>query len=293
MAVVRIGPLTGNEMDLGQLTDSRATRRWLAVTNSRYTGEAEIFQWGIGAGILPIPYETRLASNQALLCRRLRAKQESSPLHWIVEAEYSSEPLTQSDSELPPTQRRAKIRWTTSRGMEAISRDINGKAVLNSAGDYFDPPVEVVRSFWEVSVTKNVAAVPSYILEYADGINQSSWTIQGRVFQPQTALITAIDIGEEQEETIDNVTYTYYEFSYTVTHNRRTWKLKVLDQGFRYRSGTGRKNIQTNDSQPRDITSPALLDGSGQVLSNPTPETAKYQEFDGYIAVDFSALPVA
>jgi hypothetical protein len=86
--------------------------------------------------------------------------------------------------------------------------------------------------------------------------------------------------------------YQYFEFSYTIERRREKWiPLKVLDQGLRYKSGSDRKHIMDQSSPPRPVSSPRLLDGAGAVLSDPTPDNAKYQDFTVYYARNFSVLP--
>jgi hypothetical protein len=68
------------------------------------------------------------------------------------------------------------------------------------------------------------------------------------------------------------------------------WKLSLLDAGYRRKDGTQRKIITNSDGTLP--TMPVPLDGSGAVLSNPTPATAVYREFTVYETKAFSSLPL-
>jgi hypothetical protein len=248
-----------------------------------------VYQYGLDNSILPLPYVSFHPVLVGHLCRSIKVTQDNgAPRQWTIEAEYSSKPTKEDESEENPLNRPARIRWRTSNYQKAIWQDINSKAILNSAGDYFDPPVEVDRAYWTVSVSKNVADVPVWILDYENGVNNAAITIGGVVIGQHEAKLSDIEISELKIEG----DYQYFEFSYTLERRREKWiPFKVLDQGLRFKSGSDRKHIMDQSTPPRPVSSPRLLDGSGAVLSNPTPDNAVYRDFTVYYARNFSVLP--
>ena len=297
MAVIKMGRVSGAELDYSRPYDSTSRLQWLAVTNSNADSEATVYQYGLDNGILPLPYVSPHPTLNGHYCRSVKVRQASgAPRQWTIDAEYSSAPTKDGDNEENPLLRPAKITWRTNQYRQAIDKDITGKAILNSAGDYFDPPVEVDRSRWTASVSKNVATVPSYLLDYADAINNNSFSISGLSVEQYTAKVQDISISELKIEG----EVLYYEFSYSLEFRREKWQpFSILDQGLREKTETteagqtvkGLRQIMDKGKPPRPVSSPVLLDGAGKVLADPTPQRAKFIDFTVYYARSFSVLP--
>lgn len=294
MSVIKMGLVSGRGVELGKITEGKAKLRWIASTNSNSDNEVIVATYGYGNNILPIPYFSHHPTQSIMLCRTIRFDQDSSaPRHWDIEATYSSEPLTQAEQEEEqkknPVDRPAKIKWRTNSYRKPVIKDRNGKAVLNSAWDYFDPPPEIDASRWTATITKNVKAVPNYILEYTDAINSNGFQIQGIAVGSEVAKIMELDISDEQTEG----DFSFFVFTYTLEFRPETWVLAELDQGLRKLSGGGSQQIAILDdaTPPRPVTSPKLLNGSGATLTNPSPNNAVYREFDVYEPKDFTILP--
>lgn len=288
MSVHKMGLLPGRSADFSRVAEGKAELRWLAETDNNFDDELVVRGYGYGNGILPIPYVDFHPLYETGLCRSISFNQDSSaPRKWEIKATYSDAPIDNKEQVQNPTERPAQIKWKAQPYRKAIEKDINGKAIVNSAGDYFDPPPEIDSSHWVVTITKNVVAVPSVILEYTDAINASSFTIQGIGIDTRVAKIVDLDIGDLQIE----CDFEYYVFTFSLEFRPETWKLKPLDQGYRYKSGTSRKQIMDDSTPPRPITSPKLLNGSGAVLPDPTTANAVFLSYDVYNEKDFSILP--
>lgn len=289
MAILKMAEVSGQTLDYSLPYDSSSTRKWIAVTDHNFHTSADVYQYGLDNSILPLPYVSYHPVLIGHSCRNVKVTQDDgAPRKWTIEAEYSSKPIRENQQEENPLNRPAQIEIETASYKRAIWQDINSKGILNSAGDYFDPPVEVDVAYWTFRVKKNVADVPTYILDYENAVNNAAFTIRGLSIGQYEAKISGIRIGELKIEG----DYQYFEFSYTLERRREKWiPLKVLDQGLRYKSGTDRKHIMDQSTPPRPVTSPRLLDGAGAVLSDPTPNNAKYQEFTVYYARNFSVLP--
>lgn len=289
--------------DSGGPDSTTANRQWRAITDNKLDDFNAVITHGLSSGILPQLYSGH-PSNAYLTARNLRADSQSeSPLHWIVTATYSSEPLPVREKEKQenpnPLNRKARIRWQTKEYLETAERDIEGKAKLNSAGDFFDPPPTRRRSNWSVSVTKNLTTVPAWILDFNDcPINQSQFTLDGINIEANKAMLTAIEIGEEQEN--QGVKYRQLTLHIELAgKHQQDFKTRILDQGLRRKisvegGGYEQRHIeeQNDDGEYSKVTSPRLLNGTGGVLTQPSPENAVFLEFDDYEALDFTQLPL-
>jgi hypothetical protein len=289
MAIVKMAEASGQTLDYSLPFDSDSTRRWLCVTSHNFHTSSDVYQYGLDNNILPLPYVSYHPVLVGHSCRNVKVTQDDgAPRKWTIEATYSSKPIKENQAEENPLNRPAQIEIETASYRRAIWQDINGDAVLNSAGDYFDPPVEIDVGYWTFRVKKNVADIPTYLLDYENAVNNAAFTIRGLSIGQYEAKLSNIRVGDLKIEG----DYQYFEFSYTMERRREKWiPLKVLDQGLRFKSEANRKHIMDNSTPPRPVTSPRLLDGNGAVLSDPTPTNAKYREFTVYYARNFSVLP--
>lgn len=286
MSVIKMGLKAGRNASFGKITENKSKLVWLAVTDSITDDENIVGLHGWSNDILPVPFVDAHPLYETQLCREVSFSQDSSaPCKWDIEATYSSELLKQADQTnvTDPSERPAKIKWKAQQYRRAISEDLDGNAIVNSAGDYFDPPPEIDSSHWVATIEKNVPAVPTFILSYTDAVNSDSFTIQGMTVNEKVAKIVDIDISDRQTEG----DFNFYVFTYSLEFRPETWRLKVLDQGFRYDDAGDIKQITDSSTPPRPITSPKLLDGSGGILANPSPGNAEFITFDVYNAVDF------
>jgi len=290
MSVIKFGLRSGTDYEVGKITEHKGKLTWLAVTDNNLDTEQTVAQYGYSHSLLPIPYLTTFRNDPLALCRGVSFTQDpQAPRKWTIVAIFSSAPLKQADQTQAedPLSRPAKAKWRSQQYRKAIDADRDGNAIVNSAGDYFDPPVEIDQSHWTVTVTKNVSSVPTFILGYTDGLNADGFAIQGVSIGAGVAKLMDLDVSELQIEG----EVAFYIFTYTMELRPETWQLSVLDQGFRYVSGDDVKLILDDSTPPRAVTSPKLLDGEGAVLSDPSPSTAVFLDFDVYPEVDYSVLP--
>lgn len=290
MSVVWCRPIAdGREVELDERATTR-TRQWKIQTSVKTDNEATI----LASGLLPALYEPD-PDNSYRTARRIVISQiDDTCLAWIATVTYSSESLTggtQDDDkvkELNPIDRRAKIRWNSAQYTKVFDKDTSGNAVVNSAGDPFDPPVEIESSRWQVTIQKNVSAVPTYVLTYQDAINSDSFTLQGITVAVRCARVTHIEISDLQKEN----DIEFYTFTYSMEFNKDTWRKKVPDMGYRKLVGGVPTDILLPDENGNlaRTSVPRQLDGSGGVIANPTASTVIYKEFQGFAELPFSGV---
>ena len=157
-----------------------------------------------------------------------------------------------------------------------------------SAGDRFDPPLEIDWAYPQVTVELAVLEVPVTAWNYLNAINSTTWTIDSYQIGARKAKIVSMGLSEWRFEEWQGEPYGYRIFSYTALLNSASWQPKVLDCGFRERvNGELRQIILPNGLAP---TSPVLLDGQGraQLQQNPQPV---FLDFDVFPELDFNDLP--
>jgi hypothetical protein len=163
--------------------------------------------------------------------------------------------------------------------------DVFGNACLNSAGDPLQDLLRE-RSRRVVTVIKNVAAVPDWIITAEDAVNSSDFVLDGFTVPATKAKLSAPQLG--RWETRNNVRFR--QMTMTIKLNKDGWISQPLDAGYRYRSGNSRLLITNSDGTVP--TNPVPLNGGGQVLDNPTPSTAVFRNFDLYPQLNFNTLPL-
>lgn len=203
---------------------------------------------------------------------------------WQVTAEYEQNEWIVNENPLDDD---AAIDWDGENYEEPMLIDNAGDAVLNSAGDFFQNLMRE-RTRRVVTITKNIAAIPSWIIDSEDAVNSSAFLLDGFSVPAGKAKLAAPRIGRWQ--TRNNISFR--EMTMKITLNRDGWNAAPLDAGFRYRNGSS-ELVKIVSDDGTDITQAAPLNGSGGVLSNPTPSTAVFLDFDVYPAYDFNNLPLS
>lgn len=309
MSVASIRPAPGGSGDFGLVSDSDVKMAWTIRVTSKLDDVVSIRNYGQstldanGRPYLPIPYVTEHPTLPSLVCHNLSITQDTSgPLLWNATATFSSRPVSESQANQTeasdPLARRATFTWSSTQYQQAIARDINGRAVVNSAGDPYDPPVEIQRSRAVCTIQKNVVQIPGWILDYENAVNSDTFVIDGLTIPQYACRLSGIGLSEIKREKIAiGIEFTYRVFSCKLEFNRDLWHpLKVLDLGYRQRDvtdGSGARRIpiyEDGTSSSRPVTTPRLLNGSGYVLSNPSTTTARFNDFSVYPLKPFNAV---
>lgn len=277
MTVTYLGPLPDGETGTAELGVRKYTRQFGLYATA---GEG-IFTVGSNASLPKIGsphYDDAAARCRSLQISRASGKDKHN---WIATANYD----TQVAYEINPLNDPADIQWDGDNFEEVAVFDRNGQACLNSAGD----PLQDLfreRSRRIVTVVKNVATVPSWIITNEDAVNSSSFTVDGFSVPTGKAKLSAPRLGRWESRN----GYTFRQMTMVFKLNKDGWASQPLDAGFRYKTGT-RRDIITNSDGTLPST-PVALDGSGAVLANPSPTNAVFLSFNLYPAYDFNLLPL-
>jgi hypothetical protein len=249
---------------------------------------------------------------------------------WRVACSYKSL-LNQTEQDRidnpVPTNRPARITWASRTVMTAVTRmqraqsasgelayrlfnrsehtfDGEVYSVANTAGDPFDPAMEVPVTQWIATVSKNVPVVPSWVLNgYDNSVNDADVTIDGLTLLRGCGKLEGIAIGESLKEN----GYVYRQLSFSIicapfrpkrtreTDAPEPWDIEVLNEGMREPdSSSGWRNI--TDSSDQSVAKPVPLDLDGMSLDPsgaPIPETDLYWcLFRPFLRKDWSVLPL-
>jgi hypothetical protein len=274
---------------------TRYTRTFLVRTDTNTDEASVIFAHASCPNVGDVyPYDADA------FCTDVRPVQHKAKTVWRVTARYSTE-YELSDN---PLNDAAEIEWNTEPRQKAFWKDRDGNAILNSAGDYYDPPVEGDDSRWVATVSKNLAAVPAWTLTYKDATNSDQFTLDGLTIAIGVAKLSRIRISKWQER--NDIDFRVVTFSIAIDENG--WAAELLDQGFRELDGCtgagsgsgsgsgsgecdeGRVHITDKNGDP--VVSPVPLDGNGCALDCPTPETAVFRTHHIHKVMAFSSLPL-
>lgn len=277
MTVTYIGEIAASA------TNERGSRSYTRIFKLSVSSRAER-AYAVGSHpSLPIIGEVHPDDSNAY-CTTLTPDPTDPWKGWTVTAQYS-DTRTLSDD---PTDDSAVITWSSEQFQRPAVFDRNGNFIVNSAGDPFDPPLMMDDSRRVVTISKNLALVPSWILDYQDAVNSDSFTVDAQTIAAGCAKIQSVTVGERQRRNgtvFRNVTITMHL-------QRDGWLLRPLDAGFREISYGGLQNIK-NPGDEELPGAPVPLDGNGYALTNPSFTTCVFLPFEVYAAREFSSLPLS
>ena len=233
------------------------------------------------------------ATDGLAYCTNLSVKCVSGYTGWEAVANWSTANSVDGSTGLSedPEQDRHIITWNGSTQNISIYQDRDDNGILNSAGD---PLLDVMDSnLLGVTISSNVTGVPSWLLGYRNSINNAAINVGGLAIATGVARIVFPGGFISPAKTRGD--YTYYTFSYELIFDEQeNHEGKLLDQGYNERftdinTVNGLRPILNDEKTV--VTEPALLDGSGARLANPTTATAQYITVNKYFQKDFSVLP--
>jgi len=252
-----------------------ATRKFLITSDDSLT-EAEALSQGpaIASSHPNIPYVYCVSKQVNPLRQDLKT--------WVLVCSYRNVEAQQYNPS--PLLRPPQISWSSVSYEEDFIKDITGKAVLNSAGDYFEPPAKVQRSRWQVTYSKNVAGVPLWIFNYIDAINSDSFNLDGVSVPRACAFLESVQISPVK---IEN-NYSFRELTMSFLLQGYSWQPMILDQGLYEKDENGQRKRIRIGGEP--VSDPVLLDGNGKPLQDPSPSSARFLPFKAYKELPFSSI---
>lgn len=214
----------------------------------------------------------------ALLCRTRRCRYiDGSYGLWEVVCEYDT--TLNADLDGPLLARPLEVRSKVGRQTVVATVDFDGNAIRNSAGEPFDPAVEVDEVYLILSMTRFEATFNADRFEdFVDTTNQLDWNgyAAGTCLMRDYSQEVHFENGEE-----------YYRTYYEVWVKESGWKRLVLDKGYRTKVSLVEK-VARDEKSGEAYTSPVLLNGMGGKL--PVDGTPVFLEFTLFPAADWTDL---
>lgn len=245
---------------------------------------------GAQAAIEAVTADTTLGSdigdahplNTFVFLGELTAQPTDSREVWRVIGTYKK--TTFDENAANPLEQPSQISWGSNAYIEPVVKDIDGNAVVNSAGQPFDPPLTEERRTLVATVTYNRENWdPTIALDFENTVNVPATTIgQVNVGERQARIM---EIGSDQDTFEDIV---YHKVTIRVEMRPLVWDREVLDQGIFGLDGSGNLvRLATDDGE--EVTEPLLLNGSGEKL-DPQTSTPVFLTFKTKFEKDFAVL---
>lgn len=213
-------------------------------------------------------------------CQSIRANcVDEDGRGWILTATYG--PYDPTVNPASPLDRPLEISFDYESIEEVVDEDRLGNPVVNSAKDYFDPPVTRPRRIRVVTCTRYETSFSVSTDEsFEDAINTGEFLGAA----PRTVKLSPIKRVLMRDPLVGWLWKSTYEFRY----NRRGWRTRVLDQGLRRLAGTSPEKRIPIIVGGTITQSPCLLNGSGQPLA--LDGSPYYREFQIDLEQAFAAL---
>lgn len=200
-------------------------------------------------------------------------------LQWVATCEYG--PYDANEKPANPLERPIELSWDGAQFERIADIDADGKPIVNSAGDLFDPPVTIDDSRPILSITRNERYFdPDLADMFRDAVNLDEWF----GFPPETVKVAKLVARLTKDQDIGY----FYVVSYEFAINRDGWVRKILDQGFRELNGDGTATKAIVDKKGQPLSAASLLNGEGKKLAVGSEPVSL--EFKTYKRVSFALL---
>ena len=261
----------------------RYQRKFRVLTNSQFDGPntaATAVGMKYGDAYAP-PNNPNEADNFAYCDSVTVDSVGDDGIEWIITCGYGwYDALTAGGGkEQNPLAMPIEVSWSLRDHEAVLEVDQNGKAVLNTAGDPFDPPVTIDDPRLVMTVVRNEPIFTLfYVLRYRNAINSDPFA----GFDPFYSKVLNVQSRSQFHQEVGWYYQTTYEFEFIspkVNETGQGFRKLVLNQGMRQMSASGKPVHILLKGVP--VNAPMLLDNNGKLLApNATP-----------VFLDFSAYP--
>lgn len=258
------------------LTDNPQDNAAVVLTTGALPKEGDLYPWDQEAAVVDMDYSR---------------SSESRTVH-MVSVTYETPTSNQQkkqNQEPDPTNRQAEVTSSVVKIEKEMTEDVDGKAILNTAGVAFDPPIIAQRSQLRLVVSQAEPALYSgeELLDLVNHTNESAF--QGGA--KDTVLLESIE-----QQTRTEKEFIFAQKTYTFLFDPNGWQAKPLNQGMQELDGDG--NLVRIKVFGEDVTEPLPLDAAGiHIIPALLPDEAIFGDKDGnpfqiYKRLDFNTIPL-
>lgn len=274
MAVVSVQEIwDGREGSMDEAFVRRYTRVFRVTTNSTQDGPETVLNVGASLPLMGQPWNDGTSVDVGARCVRLSPSQDQdNPMLWLVRVEYTSETpsFTTRDPTLwtqDPLGRPAEVEWDFEAYKRVAQQDQAGNAILNSAGDPYDPPLEVDDHRLILKLAWNQLDYdPQAALGYQDAVNSDQFAGADPGF---------CKIRKYKGKLTYETGLVFYRMECEIEFRDELIQPQLLDAGYQVISGG--KKITALDQNGQPYSHPVLLDGAGgQLAVNGVPVLTTY-----------------
>lgn len=166
--------------------------------------------------------------NANALCssRSLKATADFDDL-LVLTATFTTKQNTKEDNE-DPLNRLVKGGMRSAWKEVPAYYDAFGYPLVNGAGDLYEGLVKKQR-LRQINVTANYAAIPNYLFDLAETLNNAAVSIHGKSYPAGTCLLTNVNMPDEPTKSKDGV--EYWPITYDVEVNPAGYFIILPDKG--------------------------------------------------------------
>ncbi len=161
---------------------------------------------------------------------------------WIVTGTWKAPPPgrdpANGDNQPNPLFRPVRYHLEFANFTRVAEKDIFDKAITNSAGQEFDPPLEMDDARPVLVAVKNewpLEGIISKAIQYKNAVNTNTFYGAG----PREAKVESIVSGGMQTEN----DVRYYPVTYRIQFNHEQWDIELVDQGWMHYGTAAAKNL--------------------------------------------------
>jgi hypothetical protein len=284
LSILTVIEVSGRSLGINQKGDREAERLFRIRTDSKTESLSDLRT----ATGLPNMFSAHPDDSGTVVVDIAVAQHEDDPFSWDVTLRYSSV-LDNGEQDENPLNQPAVIEYGSAQFQKIAYRTINGEAVTNSAGTFFDPPVTIDDSRPVIRITKNKATFSaSQAMAYRNAINTDAFL----GIAPYCARVTHFG-GVKRFKNVSGLLLPYWEVSLEIHVDHETWLAQVLDQGYYVRTGSTLEGKPIfNDirytSSGQSVAGPVMMDGNGLQLNDGA--TPVFLSFQVYRELPFAPL---
>ncbi len=145
---------------------------------------------------------------------------------WDVVVTYSSVQNTPTVAKENPLDEAAAVSIDTDLVTEERVTDLDGKPILNTAGDLIKTKIDIPRI--SIRTKKNVSLVNTWLPSIEGVVNSNAVRIKGILWPAETLKVTKATLSEDKEKN----DVGYMECGLEIRHKTEGWETVTINQGF-------------------------------------------------------------